>query len=140
MSHPRKILLLFRAGALGIVVVFLFAIVLIQIEQHMLRRRAERLLTDIRSLEIDRASFNDVQDLRRKWWTFAHFGGNCTEDACTLELWWDDFYFRHVELFTRLNVLHSFMLVGGHPQQIKAREWSRTALFQAKGFTPWLEL
>src|ERR1700733_13085483 len=106
----------------------------------MLRRRAERLLTDIRSLEFDRASFNDVQDLRRKWWTFAHFDGTSTEGACALGLWWDDVYFRHVELITRLLVLLSFMLVGGHPQQIKAREWSRTTLFQAKGFTPWLEL
>jgi hypothetical protein len=124
VTHPRKFVRLLRLGALGIFVVVAFAIVPIQIEQHLLRRRAERLLSDIRSLEIGRATLSDAQNLSRKWKPFAHFKGNCTEAACTLEISWQDFYFRNLGLFirlNRLNILHPFMLAGGRPAQITAR-------------------
>jgi len=111
----------------------MFAIALIQIEQHLLRRRAERLLTDIRSLEIQRAPYSDVQNVRGEWKRLAHFEGNCTEAACTLEISWADFYLRHVDLFVRLNTLHSFLLGGGRPERIKARVVVENGLVNGKG-------
>jgi len=121
VSHPRKIVRLFRAGALGIFVVLLFAIVLIQIEQHVLRRRAERLLSDVRSLEIHRSTFSDVQNLKGKWKSLANFDDNCSEASCTLEISCTDFYLRHFGFFVKINVLRSFMLAGGRPGRIGAR-------------------
>jgi hypothetical protein len=103
-------------------------------EQRVLRRRAERLLTDIRSLEIHRATFTDVQNLRRKWRSLAHLEGNCAEGACTVEILWNDFYLRHVEFLSRLNVLHFFMLAGGCPEQIKARVIVEKGFVSGKGF------
>jgi hypothetical protein len=50
-----------------------------------------------------------------------HLEGNCAEGACTVEILWNDFYLRHVEFLSRLNVLHFFMLAGVRPEQIKAR-------------------
>ncbi len=134
MSHPRKIARLVRAGALGIFVVFLFAIVLTQIEQHLLRRRAENLLADVRSLEIHRATLSDVQKLKRKWGHLAHYEGNCTEHACTLEILWNDFYFRNADLFSRFDVLHFFLLAGARPEQIKARVTVDNGVASGKGF------
>ena len=137
MTHPRKFVRLLRLGALGIFVVVAFAIVPIQIEQHLLRRRAERLLSDIRSLDIGRATLSDAQNLSRKWKPFAHFKGNCTEAACTLEISWQDFYFRNLGLFirlNRLNILHPFMLAGGRPEQITARVSVEKGLVSGKGF------
>lgn len=79
-----------------------------------------RLLTDIRSREIHRATFTDVQNLGGKWRSLAHLEGNCAKGACTVEILWSDFYLRQVEFLSRLNVLHFFILAGGCPEQIKA--------------------
>jgi hypothetical protein len=134
VSRPRKIAPSLRSAALGICIVFLVAIVLVQIEQHVLRRRAERLLTDIRSLEIHRSTSRDVQNLGRKWKNLAHFEGNCTEAACILEISWTDFYLRHIDFFVRLNALHFFMLAGGRPEQITARATVEKGLVSGKSF------
>lgn len=134
MSHPQKFVRFFRAGALGILVVFLFAIVLIQIEQHVLRRRAERLLSDIRSLEINRATLSDAQNLDRKWKSFAHFDGNCMEAECKLEILWKDLYFRHIGIFFKTHALHAFLVAGGRPELILARVKVERGLVSGKGF------
>jgi len=134
VSRLRKVARIFRSAAFGICVASLFVTVLIQMEQRVLRRRAERLLTDIRSLEIHRATFTDVQNLRRKWRSLAHLEGNCAEGACTVEILWNDFYLRHVEFLSRLNVLHFFMLAGGRPEQIKARVIVEKGFVSGKGF------
>ncbi|HXM69052.1 MAG TPA: hypothetical protein VN911_20160 [Candidatus Acidoferrum sp.] len=99
-----------------------------------MRRRAERLLADIRSLEIHRHTFSDVQNLKRKWKSRAHFEGNCTEDSCRVEISWDDFYFRHIEFLSRHNVSHLFMLAGGRPQQIRAQVRMDKGFVSGKGF------
>jgi hypothetical protein len=125
---------LLRAATLGIFVVLLFAVVLTQIEQHILRRRAEQLLADVRSLEIHRATPGDVQNLNRKWGHLAHYHGDCTEKACTLEISWNDFYFRHTEFLSRLNALHFFLLGGGRPQQINAQVTVDNGVVSGKGF------
>jgi hypothetical protein len=118
----------------GIFVVFLFAIVLIQIEQHILRCRAERLLADIRSLEIHRANFGDVQNLRHKWGHLAHLEDNCSEASCTLEISWTDFCLRHFGFFIKMEALHSFLLAGGRPERIGARILLEQGLVSGKSF------
>jgi len=139
MSNPyvirlRKVARVLRAAALGICVASLVVAALTQIEQHVLRRRAERLLADVRSVEIHRATLSDVQKLSRKWGHLAHYEGNCTENACILEISWNDFYLRHVESFSRFNVLHFFLLAGGRPEQIKARVTVDNGVASGKGF------
>lgn len=134
MSRLRKTVRILRTTVLAFCIAFLFFLGLIQADQHVLRRRAERLLTDIRSLEIHRATFSDVQNLRHKWKSPAHFEDSCTEEACTLEISWDDFYLRHVEFLNRLNVLHVFMLAGGRPEHISARVKVERGFASAKGF------
>jgi hypothetical protein len=81
VSRLRKVARVLRTAAFGICVASLFVTVLIQMEQRVLRQRAERLLTDIRSLEIHPATFTDVQNLRGKWRSLAQLDGNCAEGA-----------------------------------------------------------
>jgi hypothetical protein len=115
MTHAVKIAVLVLCGA------FLCLIASIQIEQHVLRRRAERLLSDIRSLEIHRSSLSDVQRLSGKWGRLAHYQGNCADGSCSLEILWKDFSLRHIEFLSRLDTLHFFILAGGRPEQVSAR-------------------
>lgn len=128
MTRVVRVAFLVLCGA------FLCLIASIQIEQHILRRRAERLLFDIRSLEIHRSSLSDVQELRGEWGSLAHHEGNCADGSCTLEILWKDFYLRHVEFLYQLNALHFFMLAGGRPQQVWARVTVENDAVVGKGF------
>jgi hypothetical protein len=125
---------LLRIVALSILVALLFVIGLIQIEQHLLRWRAERLLNDIRSLEIHRSTFSDLQDLKRKWKSLANFEDNCSEASCTLDISSAGFYLRHFGFFVSINALRSFMLAGGRPGRIWARIPLENSLVSGKSF------
>lgn len=119
MNRLRKIAPFLRAAALGICIIFLLAILSIQVEQRVLRRRAERLLIDIRSLEIHRATFSDVEGLGRKWKRLAHYESNCTERACALEISWDDCYLRHVGWLSGLTCFTSFYWLAVAPNRLR---------------------
>jgi hypothetical protein len=134
MGRLRKSVRFLRAAALGLFILFLFAIACIQVEQHVLRRQAERLLADVRFLEIHSATLRDVQDLKRKWKALAHFDGNCMEAECTLEISWKDLYFRHIGFFFKTRALHAFLLAGGRPELIVARVKVERGLVSGKGF------
>jgi hypothetical protein len=124
-----------RIAAVGILVALLSAISLIQIEQYRMRRRAEQLLSDIRSLEIHHSTFGDLQNLRRKWKSFAKFEDNCSEASCVLEIFSADFVLRHFGFFVKLNALHSFMLAGGRLERIWARIALENGLVSGKSFS-----
>jgi hypothetical protein len=54
--------------------------------QWLLRWRAEKLLADIRTLQVNRGTWSDAQQLMQKWaqWTTAKPG--CTADTCTVQI------------------------------------------------------
>lgn len=75
----RRILVSILATALG----FLFlAFLLIQIEQHILRHRAQRLLADFHSIRLRQSTWSDAQSLIHKWYDFGEADGKCTETQC----------------------------------------------------------
>jgi hypothetical protein len=54
--------------------------------QHILRSRAERLLTDIRALSVNHSTWSDVQPFMAHWSRFGSSKGPCTSDACTYQV------------------------------------------------------
>src|SRR5664280_296857 len=55
--------------------------------QWLLRRRAQDLLADVRSLDVNRSGWPDAQRLMTKWGAYAAAGtGPCTLDACTYRI------------------------------------------------------
>ena len=124
-----------RTALLGTFVALLLTILAIQVEQHVLRRRAEQLLRDIRALPLRQATFNDVQQLQRRWGRPAHYEANCSEGSCRLTISFSDFLLRHAETFIyRLRLLHLFMQVGGRPVQINAEVALHKGVAWGKGF------
>lgn len=121
MSFLCRLGRILRTILIGVWVVITLLLATIQIEQHVLRRRAERLLRDIRSLQIHQATFSDVRAMGRKWGKLTHWDRACAQASCRFEIQWDDFYMRHVLYATRYNMLHEFMLAGGRPQRVWAR-------------------
>jgi hypothetical protein len=54
--------------------------------QHLLRSRAQRLLADIRTLNVNRSTWSDVQPIMSKWSSFSVPKGSCTAQACTCQI------------------------------------------------------
>lgn len=92
----------------------------IHIEQCILRRRAERLLTDIRSLQTHKTTFGDVQSFGQKWGKLTHWDQMCTAQSCGIEVLWVDFFNSKHLLDLPPNVQHWLILAGLRHQQVFA--------------------
>lgn len=67
-----------RAGkiaAIGVGAVLLSAILLVQVQQQVLRWRAERLLADIREIQMGKSNWADAQWLMHKWGEMGRVDG-----------------------------------------------------------------
>lgn len=134
MGSVRRIARICRAVLLVLCGILLCLIASIQIEQHVLRRRSERLLRDVRSLQIHRSTFSDVQALGRRWGKFTNWSGVCTPESCGFEIGWSDFSIRHSRFVNRLNMLHEFVLAGGRAQGVFAEVQMEGGILTANHF------
>ena len=120
---------------LGVCFASLIGIVLIQIEQYVLRHRSEQLLNDIQSLPLGRATFSDMQRLKQKWGSAGHYEDNCSEESCTLDVLLTDLSERYPEiLIERPHLFHFFMLVGGRPARVGSKVVVEKGLISGKSF------
>jgi len=79
-----------------IVVVLLFLAIFaafIPIQQRVLRRRAEHLLSDIREIQLRKSTWADAQKIFARWGAWGHSEGDCTERSCTYEIELTGFWF-----------------------------------------------
>ena len=79
MLRMKISLLWFRRTLLAVLFLFGAAWLWAQGAQWLLRLRAEKLLTDIRSLKVNRSSWADTQKLMSKW---GGYRGVCTAQHC----------------------------------------------------------
>lgn len=54
--------------------------------QWLLRWRAERLLTDVRTLTVNRSGWTDAQQMMKKWGPWSVPTASCTEQSCTYQI------------------------------------------------------
>jgi hypothetical protein len=62
----------------------------IPIQQRVARSRAERLLFDIRSLELRKSTWDDAQRLFKRWGAWGRYEGTCTAADCRYQIELDD--------------------------------------------------
>ena len=62
----------------------------VQLEQHLLRWRAERLLADIRQIQMGKSTWADAQRFMTKWGTWGHYEGSCTAEKCDYSIAMED--------------------------------------------------
>jgi hypothetical protein len=62
------------------VVVGLF--VFVQVEQHLLRWRADRLLGEIQEIQMGKSTWADAQKMMTEWGEWGHWPNKCSEDSC----------------------------------------------------------
>ena len=64
----------------------LLTILVVQIQQRMLRWRAERLSADMQHIRLYQSTWADAQRLMRRWGSWGHYDGSCTPASCKYEI------------------------------------------------------
>jgi hypothetical protein len=72
----------------GVVVASLVLITFlaVQIQQRMLRWRAERLSADMHRIRLYQSTWADAQRLMHRWGAWGHYDGSCTAESCKYEI------------------------------------------------------
>lgn len=165
MSNPSVGRLRFlRKGflALFLVICVLLALTLvaIQIEQHLYRRRAERLLSDVQAIELRKTPWHEAQAKLQRWGTARVSYLPCDANQCTLRITLVDFATRKIlqrNIFVRLDdyfrwrlkltyntgpferalfaMFRTYMRVGGHPARIAVDIGMRDGIVWSKGIS-----
>jgi hypothetical protein len=79
-----------RKWVMGMFAGFLLAILVlfcvVQIGQWVARWRAERLLSDIQSLRLQRSTWSDAQRIISRWGRWGHYAGTCNASNCEYDI------------------------------------------------------
>jgi hypothetical protein len=67
-----------------------------QIEQHLFRRRAEILLSDVQWLRLGKTPWHDAQAQFQHWGANRSFDNACNEHACSVRITLDEFVFGYI--------------------------------------------
>ena len=140
------------------------ALVVSQIEQRLLRRRAELLLAEIQSLELRKTPWPEAQQQFQHWAANRKFDDACNEHKCFLQITLDepvlgsvfgtnvfvhlDDYFRwrfklsySTGPFVRMEqaLFRAYVRVGGRPAMVMANVGMRDGIVWSKGFSVLIE-
>ena len=81
---------LLRVVGLAALVLVAGLAVYVQIQQHILRWRAERLLADIREIQMGKSTWADAQRLMTHWGAWGGWQGDCTAKRCDYQIVMED--------------------------------------------------
>ena len=124
---------------IGTVLIFaavVVAIAAIQIQQQALRIRAERLLLDVRNLELRKSTWPDAQRLFARWGYWGHYDGLCISSDCDYQIELKDFFYRHPGLVPYAPwVRRAYAFLGIRMSLVRANVLVRNGLVWGKGFS-----
>ena len=75
-----------RLAVVAAVSLVLIAFLAVQIQQRMLRWRAERLLADMHQIRLYQSTWGDAQRLMHRWGGWGYYDGSCTTASCKYEI------------------------------------------------------
>jgi hypothetical protein len=117
-----RIIRILRAVGLSALALLLVAFAFVQIEQRLLRHRAERLLADFRSIRLHQSTWADAQVLMTRWGAWGHYDGQCTASDCAYTIMLADPISRisnHIKSDTGWRLIHRaaqfYEFFGGKP-------------------------
>jgi len=136
----------------------------IQIEQHLFRRRAELLLSQVQSLELRKTSWQEAQAKLKQWGPEPESYLPCNEHECSLRITLNDFVTGILlgkNIFVRLDdylrwrlklsyntgpferalfaMFRTYVRAGGHPARIAASIGMRDGIIWGKGISVGIE-
>lgn len=83
-----------RISLVAVVGLILGVAAFVQIQQHVLRWRAEHLLADVRSLELGKSTWTDAQKIMYRWGAWGSYEGSCTQARCSYQINLPDIFTR----------------------------------------------
>jgi hypothetical protein len=141
-------------------VLLLLTLSVSEVEQLRLRRRSERLLTEIQSIEMRKTPWAEAQTRLQPWGSNTKLDDHCNPHKCSLEITLSDLVYPYISganAFQRLddyarwrfklgyNVgpfvrietawLRLYTRIGGHPARIQATVGMRNGTVWSKGFS-----
>jgi hypothetical protein len=137
-----------RIAAVSILVLVAALALFVSIQQRILRWRAERLLADVRAVQMGKSTWKDAQSLMYRWGKWGHYDGSCTGQQCNYQIeirdsfslladqgneavWSALYHWRWTEW--------TYEFLGGRPVWVVARFEVSKGLIWAKDYVLWLE-
>jgi len=131
---------IFRRVFLSLLALLLALVAIIRAQQYAFRHRAEQLLTDVRSLDIGKASFADTQIVFKRW-PEARNEGACASVQCDFEIALTDLASSRSNVFAnRPWLLRIYGLMGGRPAQVNADVSVKNDTVFGKSFAALVEI
>lgn len=107
----------------------------VRLDNYILRRRAERLLADIRSLDLRKSSYSDAQ---KAWDRYPHnvqTEGPCRPSRCDVSIALDGTAWRHIEFLGKhQQLLDFYSRIGGRLAYVRASIRVRNNAVWGKSF------
>lgn len=164
VGRLRSLCNFLSAFLLSLCAVLFLTLLACQVEQHVFRRRAELLLSQVQSLELRKTPWQEAQVRLQRWGQNREFGDHCDAHKCSLQITLKEFvfdYFTQRNLFVKLDdyfrwrlklsynvgplermeysLLQAYLRLGGHPARIIASIGMRDGIVWSKGFYVGLE-
>lgn len=76
----------FRIAGIAILAPIVCLAAVVPIQQRILRRRAERLLADIREIQMGKSTWTDAQRLMNRWGRWGKWEGPCDARSCDYQI------------------------------------------------------
>lgn len=86
MAPKRRWRRILQISAITLFVLVAGMAAFVQIQQHILRWRAERLLADIRALQLGKSTWADAQRIIARWGAWGNYDGSCTQKRCSYKI------------------------------------------------------
>lgn len=102
-----------KFGGLGLLTALILLAGTIQVQERILRYRAERLLSDVMSIELRRTKFEQLGPLLESWAGFVHYDVPCSRQHCdfSIQVRTPNFQYYDSKLYTHM--LDFYRLLGG---------------------------
>jgi hypothetical protein len=126
----------------------------VNVEQRVLRWRAERLLADIRGIQMGSSNWNDAQRLMNRWGKWGKWEGPCTWQSCDYQIVLQDASQAYATYYTTDEEVHlrapapnccrwlrkPYMALGGRFADVYARIVVKDGIIWTKSFDVYIGL
>ena len=140
---------LFRIAALAVLAIVFSLFAFVRIQQYVLRWRAERLLADIREIQMGKSTWADAQRLMHRWGNWGRWQGACNPVDCEYQIAMEDVshalpisFWTESGFETRVEgheyarwQLRSYSILGGRVSQVYATFHVKKDIVWTKSYT-----
>jgi hypothetical protein len=134
MPWRSKILRVVAWVIAGLSVIVFVAAATVRVDEYWLRRKAERFLADLKSLEMRKSTYQDAQLVIDRWKDDISQRGLCQPNRCDVVMGIGNFWNHHSEFFAHHQELeHVWRVLGGRRVLIDGYIRVRNGVVWGKG-------